>query len=85
MVVQDWLLLTWRGRWEMAYYAVRRLVVDPAPAEDRCFMGAPVGEHVHCPRRAEFLWCSRHEPRDSGQQITTPEAQDNGSDAGGDQ
>lgn len=56
--------LTWRGRLSMAYYAARRLFVDPAPSDDRCVMGYPLGEHVHCPRRAvgDELWCARHVP-----------------------
>lgn len=54
--------LTRRGRLSVLYYAVRALVTAPAPAEDRCFMGAPIGEHVQCPRPVDGdgIWCSRH-------------------------
>ena len=60
--VRDFVHLTWRGRASMLYYPLRRLFVEPAPPETRCFMGAPVGAHVHCPRPAddgEFL-CRWH-------------------------
>lgn len=36
----------------------------PAPAEDRCIMGGPVGPAVHCQRRATGLWCPKHQPDD---------------------
>jgi hypothetical protein len=54
--------LTWRGRREMAWYSIRRLFVTPAPADERCIMGYPIGDHVRCPRRAlgDSLWCQRH-------------------------
>lgn len=61
----DWLRdarhLTWRGRVSMAYYALRRLFVAPAPSPDRCVMGSPIGEHAWCPRHANGLWCRHHE------------------------
>lgn len=54
--------LTWRGKVSVLYYAVRRLFVSPAPTEDRCVMGSPIGPWVWCPRRADGLWCRRHQP-----------------------
>lgn len=64
--VIDLLHLTWRGRLSMLWYRLRRLVVEPAPDEDRCFMGAPIGEHAWCPRFAppDSPWCPHHEPRE---------------------
>ena len=46
----------------MLWYPLRRLFVAPAATEDRCFMGAPVGDHVWCPRPAfgGELFCRRH-------------------------
>lgn len=54
--------LNWSGRRSVVYYALRRLVVAPAPDDDRCFMGAPIGDEVRCPRRAVKgrIWCRRH-------------------------
>jgi hypothetical protein len=54
--------LTWRGRIEVVLYALRRLLVAPAPPYERCFMGGPVDPAVHCPRHALAgqLWCRRH-------------------------
>ena len=60
--VQELAHLTWAGRVTWVYYALRRLFVRPAPSEDRCFMGAPIGGLIHCPRRAEGddIWCRQH-------------------------
>lgn len=54
----------WRGRREIAWYAIRRLFVAPA-SEGRCFMGAPVATFAHCPRPAldVGLWCRVHLPK----------------------
>jgi hypothetical protein len=66
MSLDDFRHVTWRGRGEMVAYWFRRSVLrrPDAPAADRCFMGAPVGPHLHCPRSAEgdSLWCARHTP-----------------------
>jgi hypothetical protein len=53
----------------VAYYAVRRIFVAPASPDARCFMGSPIGEFVHCPRRAmgQSPWCRRHDPKDAEQ------------------
>lgn len=63
---EDFVHLTPRGRVSMIYYALRRLIVAPAPHGDRCFMGAPIGRHVWCPRRADRTgpWCRHHTPRE---------------------
>jgi len=57
--------LTWSGRCAVVYYWVRARFVAPAPARDRCPMGAPVDPSVHCPRSAPpgQLWCRQHVPR----------------------
>lgn len=63
--------LTWRGRISMAYYAVRRLAVKPAPTMERCVMGSVIGEHVWCPRRApDDLWCRHHANELSGRTLS---------------
>jgi hypothetical protein len=56
--------LTLRGWLSVAYYRLRRLFVTPAPAGDRCYMGAPIGDDVHCPRHAfdGSPWCRHHLP-----------------------
>lgn len=54
--------LTWRGRMSWLYYRVREVFVTPALPEERCFMGAPIGPDIQCPRRADGLWCKRHDP-----------------------
>lgn len=60
--------LTWRGRLSVVYYALRRLFISPACADDRCFMGAPIGEYVRCPREAveDEFWCRHHARRVAG-------------------
>jgi hypothetical protein len=62
--------LTWSGRVSLVYYPLRRLFLAPAPMEERCIMGSPVGPEVHCPRRAvgDGLWCKRHGPGDPGRE-----------------
>ena len=61
--MSEWNHLTWRGRLTAAWYPVRRLFVAPAPSDQRCWMGAPIGPHVHCPRRAlpGSPWCRAHQ------------------------
>lgn len=58
--------LTWTGRAEVAWYAIRRIFTPPAPAHLRCIMGYPIGDHIRCPRHAVGgeLWCRRHSPPD---------------------
>lgn len=58
--------LTWRGRLAALWYAVRRLVVDPAPDEVRCWDGSKIPHDLAwCPRRAiteDGFWCQWHRP-----------------------
>lgn len=58
----EFLSLTWAGRAEMAWYLLRNAFVAPADDADRCYMGAPIGPHIRCPRRAvgRSPWCGRH-------------------------
>ena len=58
--------LTRRGRLSVLYYAIRRRFVPPA--EDRCYMGAPIGDHVRCPRPTTIggIWCRRHDDPPGG-------------------
>jgi hypothetical protein len=60
----EWRHLTRNGQACWIWYRLRRLIVQPAPSADRCFMGSPVGEHVHCARRGQpgSLWCRRCDP-----------------------
>jgi hypothetical protein len=57
--------LTRRGQLSVLYYAMRRMFVAPAEDHRRCFMGAPIGDHVRCPRQCTpgGLWCRRHADR----------------------
>ena len=63
--------LTWRGRVSWVYYRLRGVFIEPAPPAERCFMGAPVGPDVHCPRYAirkdvgMCLWCKHHNPKEA--------------------
>lgn len=60
--------LTWSGRREVVWYALRRWFVAPAPEHARCWMGGPIGPHVHCPRYAlpgSYL-CARHARETAG-------------------
>lgn len=56
--------LTLRGYASVGYYRLRRLAVPPAPDDIRCFMGAPIGPEVHCPRavHGDSPWCLHHTP-----------------------
>lgn len=58
--------LTRRGRLSVLYYAIRRCFVPPAG--DRCYMGAPIGDHVRCPRPTTIggIWCRRHDDPPGG-------------------
>lgn len=62
-LIREWHHLTWGGRVSIAWYPLRRLLITPAPQDRRCYMGAPCGEDLHCPREAidESLWCRRHQ------------------------
>ena len=38
----------------------------PAPGEERCCMGGPIGDYYRCRRRAVdgwTLWCAKHTPK----------------------
>lgn len=62
----DFVHLNWSGRVSALWYPLRRLLIPDAPDSVRCWMGAPVGSHVHCPRSAgDDLWCRHHAPKET--------------------
>lgn len=58
----DLVHLTWLGRRERIWYAMRRIFVADAPNMERCIMGYPISPGMRCPRYSlpGSLWCKRH-------------------------
>lgn len=59
--VVTWRMFVVRNLPTFTGYALRRLVVRPAPTDRRCIVGSVVHPGLWCPRRADTaLVCRRH-------------------------